>query len=188
MVAKKLNMIMKEAEAIGKDTTIETKRGSYVVRSEDAVLRKIRPLFVKHGLVMYPIEMSPNRVGQLTCLTVTYVIVDTEDDDAITVQTYGEGYDPADKGAGKAFTYATKNLLIKLILAVSGEDTDNTSSDKLMQNESETLKKYNDIIARIDNANIPESNKKVLKDKTAKYATDEEMLQNVMKYLDSVNI
>jgi len=188
MVAKKLHLIMKEVGSIGKDSSIDTRKGSYMVRSEEAVLSAIRPLFVKYGLVMYPVEIRTERTGQLTCLNVDYVIYDTEDDDTIKVSAYGEGYDAADKGAGKALTYATKNMLVKLVLAVSGEDSDNKSSDAIVDEQNEVFEKFNAIIARIDKAKIPGDNKALLKTKASKYTNDSEMLDNINKYLDSINL
>lgn len=188
MVVKKLHQIMKEVEGIGKDQTIKTRTGSYAVRSEEAVLKIVRPLFIKYGLVIYPSDIINERDGQLTRLTVEYTIVDTEDEDAIAVKAYGEGYDSADKGAGKALTYATKNMLIKLVLAVSGEDSDNKSSDQIVEEQNAVMLKYNTIIGRIEKADIPKENKDLLKTKASKYTSDEEMLDNIIKYLDDQGI
>lgn len=185
MVVAKLHQIMSEIGSIGRDSVIETKKGNYSVRSEEAVLRAIRPMFIKHGLVLYPVNIASDRQGQLTRLTIEYRIEDTEDGDAITTVAYGEGYDTADKGAGKALTYATKNMLIKLVLAVSGEDTDNKASETIVEEETELTKKFDEIIGRLSRANIQEDTKTLLKQRAAKYQTDAEMLDNISAYLSN---
>lgn len=157
MVIKKIAQIMKDVSGVKRDHTLATKKGSFQVRTEEEVLRIIRPEFLKHGLVVVPIKSRAFSVTQkdyalITTIDVDYRIYDSEDNDFIEVSATGQGNDGGDKGAGMALTYATKNLLLKLIMATAGDDPDKIPSP----DESDHMAFYADsLIKRIEN--LPES-------------------------------
>lgn len=180
-ISEKLFKVMEEVPAIGKDMRIKFKSTDYQARSEEAVILAIRPLFLKHKLMLIQTKSEGSRVGSITTLNTEYMIIDSESGEYLTLSSYGEGADTQDKGAGKAMTYALKNLLLKTFLVVSHEDTDNTSSDEVSEEiekkESrdqkkrveDGYKKTRDIIQR---APIGEDKK------TQYYADAEQMAKN----------
>lgn len=131
VVAEKILAIMREVDYLEKDMQIATSKGTYRVLSEAKVLTALRPKFIKHGLVMYPVECHAVKTGNITQNNITFRIVHVESGEWIDVASYGEGADSQDKGAGMSMTYALKNALLKTFLIVSGEDPDKTSSDDL---------------------------------------------------------
>jgi hypothetical protein len=57
---------------------------------------------------------------------VEFTLTNADDPQDVEVTMYpGEGIDTADKGPGKAISYATKNFLLKAFLLPSGDEADN---------------------------------------------------------------
>lgn len=145
---KKMYAVMNESEAIEKNMTVGSGKNSYKAVSEAAMLNMIKPLFKKYKLIVFPIEGDiqdnalvwektdyeknvKNDLRAITELKVFYKIVDIETGENEILVGFGNGADPQDKGAGKAFTYSFKSMLSKTFMLFSGEDTDNTHSDDI---------------------------------------------------------
>jgi len=144
---EKLYLVMNESEGLEKDMTVGEGRTSYKAVSEKQLLNKVKPLFKKHRLIIFPVDGNAKetvstyeksykgdtetKLRAVTELKVTYRIVDIDSGQSIDVVGFGNGADPQDKGAGKAFTYSYKAALQKTFMLFSGEDTDNTHSDNL---------------------------------------------------------
>jgi hypothetical protein len=66
---------------------------------------------------------------------VTKYLLLHESGESLELSGYGHGVDPQDKGAGKATTYALKNLLLYTFLTPVGkiDDTDTTHSNAIVQ-------------------------------------------------------
>lgn len=146
---QKIYSVMAESEAIEKSMTVGSGTNSYKAISEAAMLNLVKPLFKKHKLIIFPIEGEikdnamvwektdtykgtvKNDLRAITELKVFYKIVDIESGESETLVGFGNGADPQDKGAGKAFTYSFKSVLSKTFMLFSGEDTDNTHSDDI---------------------------------------------------------
>jgi hypothetical protein len=127
---------MAEVPAIQNDKNIAGSKASYNVSTIQAVLKIIRPLFVKYKLALMPIESVAVVIGQTAVLNAKYKLIDLESGEYETVGGSGAGYDPSDKHVGKASTYAYKTTLLKTFcLATTDEDPDMFSSDDNVEQE-----------------------------------------------------
>lgn len=145
----KIYGVMNESEAVQKLMTVGSGNNSYRAVSEASMLNLVKPLFKKFKLIIFPVDgdikdnMSvwektdtykgtvKNDLRAITELKVYYKIVDIESGESETLVGFGNGADPQDKGAGKAFTYSFKNVLSKTFMLFSGEDTDSVHSDDI---------------------------------------------------------
>ncbi len=105
-------------------------KGSYAARSEEGTLNALQPLLDKYQIdvvctKVVAVDTSPTHFKAIY----TYNFIDCETGYTETVEYAGSGTDRSDKDTGKAGTYAFKNMLIKRFFMVSGEDSDNVSSD-----------------------------------------------------------
>lgn len=146
---KKMHEVMVESEALSKDLQVGVGNSKYKAISEAQVLNAIKPLFKKHKLILFPIEVdvteestsyevsnkygTEQRTRLMTSLKAKYKIVDIETGEFEILATVGNGVDPQDKGSGKAMTYALKALLQKTFMLFSGEDTDNEHSNDITE-------------------------------------------------------
>ena len=138
---KALHSAFSECEAAEKD--MQVGKGSYGYKgvSEKEVLGKIKPVFKAHGLLAVPSKTdtitSKNysevdgkvKLSVFTEVTMTVTVYHAYSGESLDMVGYGHGVDSADKSAGKAFTYAYKNAMLKAMMMVSGEDTDNHHSN-----------------------------------------------------------
>lgn len=144
-VYEKILNVMNEVGYLNKDGFVETGKGKgYKALTDEKVLTAIRPVMVKHRLVMLPISMDHRRADEkvkdyqgnertnrITDVDMTFRIVNVDDPkDFVDVVSSGTGVDTQDKGIGKAMTYAKKYALLNSFLVPSGEDTDQISSEK----------------------------------------------------------
>jgi len=157
---KKMYDIMCEVETIEKAMTVGSGSYSYQAVSEKEVLNKIKPLFKKHKLIIFPIDgeiedlalaylktskgKEEHTIRAITKLKVQYRIVDIESGESQDVVGFGNGADTQDKGAGKAFTYSFKSAICKSFMMFSGEDTDNTHSDDIDGKREEPIQDYDE--------------------------------------------
>ena len=145
---EKLFNVMNESDAVEKTMDVGTGRNSYKAVSEASILNMVKPLFKKYKLIIFPVSgeikdhcsiwnktdydgKTAENLRAMTELKVIYRIVDVESGESQDVVGFGNGSDPQDKGAGKAFTYSFKNVLSKTFMLFSGEDTDSTHSDDI---------------------------------------------------------
>ena len=144
-VYEKILNVMNEVGYLNKDGFVETGKGKgYKALTDEKVLTAIRPVMVKHRLVMLPIKTEHRRIDEkvkdyqgnektnrITDVDMTFRIIDVDDPTSfIDVVSSGTGVDTQDKGIGKAQTYAKKYALLNSFLIPSGEDTDQISSEK----------------------------------------------------------
>ena len=157
----KLYAVMNDSEKIEKNMTVGKGGNAYKAVSEAEILNMIKPLFKKYQLIIFPISgeiqdhcmvwdktyngQATPTLRAMTELKVMYRIVDTASGEFQDVVGFGNGSDPQDKGAGKAFTYSFKNVLSKTFMLFSGEDTDNTHSDDI-GNRPQTLKEFSELL------------------------------------------
>lgn len=151
---QKLAKIMGEVSYIQKDQKIEYGSTRYTAATERAVLNAIRPKLVENGLILIPVNgvvvpVQSAKGAYVTSLSVDYRLVDTETGEHIDLWSTGQGHDSSDKGAGKAFTYATKYALLKLFLIETGDDPDITASDQNVD-RTEASDLYNELVEMVD--------------------------------------
>lgn len=140
---EKIFKVMESTKGLDKNMTVGTGNSSYKAISEATVLGEIKPLLKANRLVLIPIKAEMTEVVNtyetsrgtttrcMTQLTEYWKIVDIDTGESEIVVGVGNGADSQDKGSGKASTYAYKNMLSKLFMLFSGEDTDNTHSDDI---------------------------------------------------------
>ncbi len=104
----------------------KTVNGQYRFASHDEVTAKLHPALVKHRLLALPSVQELTQDGNRTevKLSVTFLNVD-KPEEAITCIFHGFGIDPADKGPGKAISYAFKYAMLKTFCLETGDDADN---------------------------------------------------------------
>lgn len=144
-VYEKILAVMSEVGYLNKDGFVETGKGKgYKALTDEKVLTAIRPVMVKHRLIMLPVSMDHRRVDEkvkdyqgnektnrITDVDMTFRIINVDDPkDYVDVVSSGTGVDTQDKGIGKAMTYAKKYALLNSYMVPSGDDTDQISSDK----------------------------------------------------------
>lgn len=140
---EKIYAVMCDTESIDKSMTVGYGNNSYKAVSEKDMLNMIKPLLKKHRLVCLPVagQMTEScetvetakgaTVRAITSLVAQWKIVDIDTGESEILYGFGQGADTQDKGAGKAYTYAYKNMFSKTFCIFSGEDTDNTHSDDI---------------------------------------------------------
>lgn len=139
--------VMSEVENIDKTMDVGIGASSYKGVSDKDVKQAVRKAMMKHGLVIFPIEITHNtqidrweevykdsrkQKQQVTTEVNTKYLLMHKSGASQVIAGFGQGVDSQDKGAGKATTYALKNALLYLFLVPTGslDDTDNTHSDQ----------------------------------------------------------
>ena len=136
-IFQKINRITAELESIVKDGKNPM---GYKYLSHAQVLSSLRPLLVKHGVVVYPVMGLPqitdtidkktgNVSGKMTSFQAQYKFVNIDNhEDYFVAATIGQGADNGDKGAYKAATGAMKYVLFQTFLVESEDDPENEKS------------------------------------------------------------
>ena len=134
----KLNLYQRIAAVMAEVSYIQKKveikgAGSYKAVGRDDVVAEVRPVLLKHGIVVNTsqiaagtIELTGAKTSSGTPYTrfaavyaTTFVNIDTPSEH-LTVHAEGHGVDTGDKGPGKAATYAEKQAIIKTLLLETG--------------------------------------------------------------------
>lgn len=137
---EKMAAVMRDVQYLAKDDHVEFKSTKYKAISEEKVTSTMRKALLDHGLVVFPIRQTRERVGTITSVDVTYRLQNIEDpNDYIEIVSSGDGADTQDKGAGKAMTYAFKYMFLRTFAIPTGEDPDKISSAELDAQEKEEL-------------------------------------------------
>lgn len=151
-IAKAIIAVMSEVNNIWKNTTVWAWSNSYKAVSDADVKKAIRESMWKNWLcIMSTWIQSKIQIDRweevdnwsketpkamktkqsiFTEVETNYILLHTSWE-SIILAWYGQWVDTQDKWAGKATTYALKNVLINLFLVPTGEDTDNTHSNDL---------------------------------------------------------
>ena len=131
-IYQKMLEVMKNIEYLNKDDAVSYGSTKYRAMSEEKVTMTVRKELIKQGLVVFPIEQSVTKDGNLTTTNTTYKMVNVEKpDEFVLLASSGQGADTQDKGVGKAMTYSFKYMLLRTFAIPTGEDPDKVSSDQL---------------------------------------------------------
>jgi hypothetical protein len=147
-LAKAVLAVMEDVKGVDKSMTVGTGAMSYKGVSDKDVKTAIGRSMQKHGLTLLPIGVEDNvqvdrweessngytkQKQNINVSVKTKYLLLHESGESQEVTGYGHGIDPQDKAAGKATTYALKNLLLYMFLVPTGtiDDTDNTHSDHI---------------------------------------------------------
>ena len=122
-IYQKINRIMQEVSYIQKDAKITLQRGSYTAVSYDGMIGRIRRFFCEQGVAVVPSAFGTEVEGNRTKLKVMTLFINVDDpEDRFSVDTYAHSDDNTDKGPGKAYTYAVKMALLKVLMLQSGDN------------------------------------------------------------------
>lgn len=138
-VYQKIYAVMSELSSLEKDGTVSIGgRGGYQYVTEENFVSSIRPLLVKHKLLILPISMktdnnSVTHEAKTTYCATThavYRIIDVESGASVDVEMTGSGLDNGDKNIPKSITAVRKYLLRHVFfVATGGDDAEATDED-----------------------------------------------------------
>lgn len=142
---QKISAVMTEVEYLKKDDVVgKGSKSEYKAISEEKVTETVRVSFIKHGLVLLPVEQEhtcetretendygKKGVSRLATVNVKYKLVDIETGEHEFIVSSGTGADSGDKAVGKAMTYAYKYALLRTLMIPTGEDPDKIASPVL---------------------------------------------------------
>ncbi len=155
-IYERMSEIENQLGIIAKDMEIGSGKNAYKAVGEATVLNAVKPLEYQYRIKSLPIKREvvkqecyetvlegyTKRLFFISIKT-TFRFVNLDNtSEFVDVESLGDGTDPLDKGSGKAQTYADKNALLKAYKMISGEDTDNTHSNKY---ENEQKKDYKEV-------------------------------------------
>ena len=130
-IYQKINRIMQEVSYIQKDAKITLQRGSYTAVSYDGMIGRIRRFFCEQGVAVVPSVFSTEVEGSRTKIKVMTLFINVDDpEDRFSVDTYAHSDDNTDKGPGKAYTYAVKMALLKVLMLQSGDNEEEVIDPK----------------------------------------------------------
>ena len=131
-IYEKLNAIMESVKSLKKDRKIAFGNTNYNYLSEAKTTEVVREQLIIHKLVIIPIKVEEEKQGSTTHGIYTYRVVNAENpEEYIDLMTSGQGHDSADKGSGKASSYAYKYLLWRTFAIPSNDDPDQVSSTEI---------------------------------------------------------
>ena len=122
-IYQKINRIMQEVSYIHRDAKITLQRGSYKGVRYDVLIGKIRQYFCNEGVIVVPSIFGTEVEGNRTKMKVMTLFINADDpEDRFSIETYSHSDDTTDKGPGKAYTYAVKMALLKVLMLESGDN------------------------------------------------------------------
>lgn len=120
-IYQRMHKVMADVSYVQKED--KKVNNQYTFVSHDAVTAKLRPAFLKHGILAIPSVESMNQDGNRTEVTLAVRFINIDDpEDHIWIEAIGFGIDPQDKGPGKAVSYAFKYALLKAFCLETGDD------------------------------------------------------------------
>ena len=135
-IYEKINAIMDEVKSLKKDGRVDYANTKYNYLSEAKTTEVLREQLIKYKLVMLPTIVSEEIHGKITHGIYTYKLVNAENtEECIVLMSGGQGHDSADKGSGKASSYAYKYLLWRTFAIPSNDDPDQVSSAEIKEIE-----------------------------------------------------
>lgn len=119
-IYQRMHEVMKAVSFVQKSS----KEGfMYKFVTHDNVTALIRKELVEQGIVATTDVLRHEQDGNRTAVdvAVSFINIDTPDD-RVTVNAFGYGIDPQDKGPGKAISYAVKYAYLKAFALETGDD------------------------------------------------------------------
>lgn len=128
-IYQKIVAVMRDIDCIQKSD--KKVNGQYTFVSHDQVTSALHPVLVKHGIVVVPTVETCVQVGNRTEVTLNVSFVNADVPvDRFSVVSIGYGIDQADKGPGKAVSYAYKYALLKTFCLETSDDPDKDARSK----------------------------------------------------------
>jgi hypothetical protein len=181
-LAKAVITVMKEVKGMEKNSRVGGNSASAYDGTKDQDVKEIfNDALQRNGLCVLPTDIqettqidrweeidqwskeTPKATKQKQSVftkVVTKYLLLHESGESLELSGYGHGVDPQDKGAGKATTYALKNLLLYTFLTPVGkiDDTDTTHSTTIAQVGNTSAKKQTSAAPILD---IPRLNNRL---------------------------
>lgn len=142
-IFQRILAVMEDVKRVEKNKKNEEQKYNYA--SESDITDMIRPLLVKHGLVLLMTKKGDTRwrsrgetKSQVAGITMSFTLVNADKpDERIAYEMSGEGMDGGDKNEYKAFTGCVKYALTKPFLISTGDDPekDGEKSERLREAE-----------------------------------------------------
>jgi hypothetical protein len=158
---EKIQSVANEIKNISKDMTVGSGSYSYKAVSDLQVTLAVKEAETKFKLISIPVKQELVSSDTLKIVrkdgseAITYVdnikmtirIQDLESEQFIEIESYGKGIDAADKGFGKASTYARKYGLLNAYKIATGEDPEANKSEeqttpKTISEKSQAVQSY----------------------------------------------
>jgi hypothetical protein len=150
--------VMNEVKGMEKNSKVGTGRSQYDGTKYSDVAERFNDAMCKNELIILPIDIKEEtqierwketdnygkertKQSVFTKVTPKYLLAHSSGE-TIELAGYGHGIDSQDKGAGKATTYALKNLLLYTFLTPVGkmDDTDLTHSNDIQTPQAQEKK------------------------------------------------
>lgn len=141
---EKMQAVSMEVMNIEKNLQVGEGKNTYKAVSDSDVIREVKKAEQKHRLISIPTKVervdgdvilsTPDQYGKqsktyVDNIKMTVEIIDLDDtSQRISIESFGKGIDTADKGFGKACTYARKYALLNAYKIFTGEDPDKDAS------------------------------------------------------------
>lgn len=140
---QRIQAVSNEIKNIEKNMTVGKGNYAYKAVQDIDVVLEVKEAETKFGLVSIPIKQElvkseivrvqktdgGETVNYADIVKMTLRIINVDNtSEFIDVESYGRGLDPADKGFGKASTYARKYALLNAYKIATGEDPDKDKS------------------------------------------------------------
>ena len=159
-IYQRINEVRKEVEYVQKDATVNAGGSSYKAVTHDMVTAVVRPLLIKHGIVI-TVDQLQSRLLQEKAVkadgdkgykmhlysgdyAVHFVNIDNPGD-RISVTVNAQANDSGDKAPGKAMSYATKYAILKTFSLETGENEEARFAEPY---SSEQFEVYHDLVER----------------------------------------
>ena len=155
-IYQRINAVMKDVQYVQKDKQVSGGGANYKAVTHDQVISVARAALVKHGVMIYPHQLSgeflqmrdvnaqPNPI-KMGLYSGKYEInfVGVDEGDKLTVVVEAHANDNGDKAPGKALTYATKAAMLKVLCLETGENeesrADLANTDTITEEQANTL-------------------------------------------------
>lgn len=125
---QRIAAVMEEAKYVQKTGYNDYQKYSYA--KETDYIATLRPVLLKHGLLMLPVDQKTRVDGKLTTVEMQFKLINIDNpDDYVIIHSVGQGADNGDKGAYKAQTGAKKYAISLAFLFETGDDAEATEND-----------------------------------------------------------
>lgn len=142
-IYQRINAVMKDVKYVQKDSSVSGMGGGYKAVSHDQVVSVVRASLVKHGLMVFPKQVSgqflqmrdvnatpqPIKMG-LYSGEYDFVFINIDKpEETFTSTVHAHANDNGDKAPGKALSYAAKSVYLKVFFLETGENDESRAPD-----------------------------------------------------------
>ena len=142
-IFQRINAAMQEVAYVQKDKAVTGMGAGYKAVTHDNLVSVARASFVKHGIVMYPEQVSgelfapsvkaDGTLSNMRLYEGSYIfhfVNINKPDDKVSVPVVAHAMYNGDKAPGKAMTYGAKTAVLKLLWLETGENEESREETK----------------------------------------------------------